>query len=264
MSLRLFFSPTSRAILLLSLFLLVSKFSLAATLSNETDKHAPLEFKSLMHDTLSVLPSWNESLHFCRWVGVTCGRKHQRVIGLNLKDQKLVGTISPHLGNLSFLRSLNLANNSFSGGIPSEVGHLIKLQNLNLSYNSLEGEIPVNLSHCSNLVNLDLQYNNLVQQIPSELGFLSNLEILYLANNHLSGRFPPPLGNLSSLQQLRFQYNNLEGEIPNTVAQMTSLKYFRVAVNNLSGGFQLPFTIYRHSHSFPWLATTSLVTSSLK
>jgi LRR receptor-like serine/threonine-protein kinase EFR len=140
MSLRVFFSPTSRAILLLSLFLSVSKFSLAATLSNETDKHALLEFKSLIHDNPSVLASWNESFQFCQWVGVTCGLKHQRVIGLNLKDQKLVGTISPHLGNLSFLRSLNLANNSFSGGIPSEVGHLIRLQNLNLSYNLLEGK----------------------------------------------------------------------------------------------------------------------------
>jgi LRR receptor-like serine/threonine-protein kinase EFR len=245
MSLRLFFSPTSRAILLLSLFLSVSKFSLAATLSNETDKHALLEFKSLMHDTLSVLPSWNESFQFCRWVEVTCGRKHQRVIGLNLKDLKLVGTISPHLGNLSFLRSLNLANNSFSGGIPSEVGHLIRLQNLNLSYNLLEGEIPVNLSHCSNLVKLDFQHNNLVQQIPSELGSLSKLEILSLANNHLSGRFPPPLGNLSSLQQLWFAYNNLEGEIPDTVAQMTSLTTFEVSINNLSGVF--PASLYNLS-----------------
>ncbi|XP_059429304.1 putative receptor-like protein kinase At3g47110 [Corylus avellana] len=242
---RLFFSPTSRTILLLSLFFTVSKFSLATTLSTETDKHALLEFKSLIHDTPSVLASWNESFQFCQWVGVTCGHNHQRVIGLNLKDLKLVGTISPHLGNLSFLRSLNLANNSFSGGIPSEVGHLIRLQNLNLSYNSLEGAIPVNLSHCSKLVNLDLHYNNLVQQIPSELGSLSKLEILSLSNNHLSGRFPPPLGNLSSLQQLWFAYNNLEGEIPGTVAKMTSLKFFHVGLNHLSGGF--PASLYNLS-----------------
>jgi len=172
----------SQAILLLSLFLSlsVSKFSLAAILSNKTDKLALIEFKSHIDDPLSVLASWNESFHFCQWVGVTCGHKHERVIGLDLKDLKLVGTISPHLGNLSFLRSLNLSSNSFSGGIPSEVGQLIRLQNLNLSHNSLEGEIPVNLSNCSNLLNLDLQYNNLVQQIPSELGSLSKLEILSL------------------------------------------------------------------------------------
>jgi LRR receptor-like serine/threonine-protein kinase EFR len=248
MSLTLFFSliTTSRAILLLLIMSLsVSKFSFAAILSNETDKLALLEFKSNIDDPLSILASWNESLHFCQWVGVTCGHKHQRVIGLDLKDQKLVGTISPHLGNLSFLRSLNLSSNSFSGGIPSEVGHLIRLQNLNLSYNSLEGEIPVSLSHCYNLVNLDLQYNKLVQQIPSELGSLSKLEILSLANNNLSGSFPPHLGNLSSLRQLLFTYNNLEGEIPDTVAQMTSLTAFEVAINNLSGLF--PSSLYNLS-----------------
>jgi LRR receptor-like serine/threonine-protein kinase EFR len=237
----------SQAILLLSLFLSlsVSKFSLAAILSNKTDKLALIEFKSHIDDPLSVLASWNESFHFCQWVGVTCGHKHERVIGLDLKDLKLVGTISPHLGNLSFLRSLDLSSNSFSGGIPSEVGQLIRLQNLNLSHNSLEGEIPVNLSNCSNLLNLDLQYNNLVQQIPSELGSLSKLEILSLANNHLTGRFPPPLGNLSSLQQLWFRYNNLEGEIPDTVAKMTSLKVFDVAINNFSGAF--PSSLYNLS-----------------
>jgi LRR receptor-like serine/threonine-protein kinase EFR len=245
MSLRLFFLLTSWAILLLSLILPVSKFSLAAILSNETDKHALLEFKSHIDDPLSILASWNESLHFCQWVGVTCGHKHQRVIGVDLKDLKLVGTISPHLGNLSFLRSLNLSSNSFSGGIPSEVGQLIRLQNLNLSHNSLEGEIPVNLSHCSNLLNLDLQYNNLVQQIPSQLGSLSKLEILSLANNNLSGRFPPPLGNLSSLQELWFKYNNLEGEIPDTIAKMTSLKVFDVKKNNFSGAF--PSSLYNLS-----------------
>jgi hypothetical protein len=142
--------------------------------------HYSISSLTLMTLPVSWLLAWNESLHFCQCVGVTCGHKHQRVIGLKLKDQKLVGTISPHVTNLSFLRSLNIENNSFSGGIPSEVGHLIRLQNLNLSYNSLEGEIPVNLSHCSNLLNLDLQYNNLVQQIPSELGSLSKLEILSL------------------------------------------------------------------------------------
>jgi hypothetical protein len=43
---------------------------------------------------------------------------------LDLNNQKLVGTISPHIGNLSFLRSLALEMNSFYGGIPSEAGLL--------------------------------------------------------------------------------------------------------------------------------------------
>jgi Leucine-rich repeat (LRR) protein len=156
MSIRLLFSLPFCAIFLLLLSVLVSKLALATTLSNEIDKLPLLEFKSHIDYPLSDLASWNESFHFCQWVGVTCGNKHQRVLGLDLNNQKLVGTISPHIGNLSFLRSLALESNSFYSGIPSKAGRLNRLQNLNLSYNSLKGEIPVNLSHCSNLKKLDL------------------------------------------------------------------------------------------------------------
>lgn len=162
MSLRQYLSVTFCAILLLFLSLSVPKVSTATTFSNETDKLALLEFKSHIEDPFSVLAAWNESFHFCHWLGVTCGNKHQRVIRLDLEDKKLVGAISPYIGNLSFLRSLNLAINSIYGRIPSEAGHLIRLQSLNLSYNSLEGKIPVNLSHSSNLIYLGLQYNHLV------------------------------------------------------------------------------------------------------
>uniref|UniRef100_A0A7N2N4I9 non-specific serine/threonine protein kinase n=1 Tax=Quercus lobata TaxID=97700 RepID=A0A7N2N4I9_QUELO len=246
MNTRPLFSLTYHAIFLLFLSLSISKFSLATTLSNKTDKLALLEFKSHIDSPLNVLASWNDSFHFCHWIGVTCGNKHQRVIGLDLKNNKLVGTISPHIGNLSFLQSLNLASNSFHGGIPSEVGYLTRLRNLNLSHNPiLGGEIPVNLSHCSSLQYLDLQYNDLVQGIPSKLGFLSKLQILILRNNQLSGRFPPSLGNLSLLQNLSFAHNNLEGEIPNTVAPMKSLTSFIVANNHLSG--VLPPSLYNLS-----------------
>ncbi|XP_065623647.1 putative receptor-like protein kinase At3g47110 isoform X1 [Quercus suber] len=246
MNTRPLFSLTYHPIFLLFLSLSISKFSLATTLSNETDKLALLEFKSHIDSPLNVLASWNDSFHFCHWVGVTCGNKHQRVIGLDLKNNKLVGNISPHIGNLSFLRSLDLASNSFHGGIPSEVGYLPRLRNLNLSLNPiLGGEIPVNLSHCSNLQYLDLRYSDLLQGIPSELGFLSKLQMLILDHNHLSGRFPPSLGNLSSLQYLWFAANNLEGEIPNTVAQMKSLTSFFVSGNHLSGVF--PPSLYNLS-----------------
>ena len=122
------FTLTFRAIFLLFLSLSVSKFSLATTLSNETDKLALLEFKYQIIDSpLSVLASWNDSFHFCQWVGVTCGNKHQRVIGLDLKNKRLVGNISPYIGNLSFLQSLDLSSNSFHGEIPSEAGYLTRL-----------------------------------------------------------------------------------------------------------------------------------------
>ncbi|CAN6222707.1 unnamed protein product [Urochloa humidicola] len=66
-------------------------------------------------------PFWRagllESEHsYCSWQGVTCGKRHQqRVVRLNLDSQGLIGTISPAIGNLTFLRSLNLSLNTLQG-----------------------------------------------------------------------------------------------------------------------------------------------------
>ena len=119
---------------------------------NETDHQALLAFKrKITHDPRNVFSSWNDSNHFCDWEGVTCGRKHRRVTILDLQTKGLVGSLSPYIGNLSFIREILLANNTIGGKIPDEVGRLFRLQVLWLSNNSLKGEIPANLSHCSNL-----------------------------------------------------------------------------------------------------------------
>ena len=129
----------------------------AAAPTNETYRFVLLKFKeSVPHDPYNILSSWNDSMHFCNWLGVKCGRWHQRVTVLGLQGHKLRGTLSPYIGNLSFLRSIILQNNSFISEIPQEIGHLFRLQQLNLSGNTLEGEIPSSLSNCSNLRFLDL------------------------------------------------------------------------------------------------------------
>ncbi|RCU34859.1 hypothetical protein DVA76_18880, partial [Acinetobacter baumannii] len=77
---------------------------------NETDGLALLAFKhGITEDPFQVLSSWNDSLHFCQWQGVICSRRHhQRVTALNLSVHGLVGHMSPHIGNLSFLKKINL------------------------------------------------------------------------------------------------------------------------------------------------------------
>ena len=66
--------------------------------NNETDWLALLEFKSkISDDPLGVMSSWNDSIHFCQWKGVSCGPRHQRVtvldfVRLNLNNH-LVGFI---------------------------------------------------------------------------------------------------------------------------------------------------------------------------
>ena len=94
-----------------------------------------LEFKAkIILEPLGVMSSWNHSIHFCRWSRVTCGRRYQRVIVLDLQSSKLVGFISPHVGNLCFLKNITLQNNSFHNEIPPEIGHLRKLQFLQLQF----------------------------------------------------------------------------------------------------------------------------------
>ncbi|XP_059455993.1 probable LRR receptor-like serine/threonine-protein kinase At3g47570 [Corylus avellana] len=203
---------------------------------NETDRPSLLQFKAqIVEDPFMVLSSWNDTTHFCQWRGVTCGRYPPRVMELRLPSQKLVGSLSPFIGNLSFLRILDLSNNSFTHEIPPEIGRLRRLQVLWLFNNSFGGRIPTNVSRCSNLKRLILSYNNLVGQIPVELGSLSKLQVFSVATNKLTGSIAPFLGNLSSLEKLDLHSNNLGGSIPSALGQLMNLTIIVIAENQFSG-----------------------------
>ncbi|EEF36493.1 serine-threonine protein kinase, plant-type, putative [Ricinus communis] len=218
--------------------LLVCNFIMAssATTGNETDRLALLEFRAKINgDPLGVFNSWNDTLQFCEWRGVTCGRRHQRVTKLDLQALRLSGSISPHVGNLSFLRELYLQNNSFSQSIPPQIGRLRRLQELFLNTNSLRGEIPPNISGCSNLVRIQVQVNQLEGSIPMEIGFLSKVQNISFGNNHLTGSIPPSLGNLSSLKALYASDNNFSGSLPPTLGQLENLMLLQLSNNEFSG-----------------------------
>ena len=204
--------------------------------NNETDRLALLEFKAkITHDPFGVLSSWNDSIHFCQWQGVICGHRRQRVTMLYLQSLKLVGSISPYVGNLSVLRNLSLFNNSFHNEIPPEIGHLHRLQVLRLNNNTLGGKIPSNLSSCANLLGLDVGHNLLVGEIPIDLVTLSKLQQFIGQFNNLTGTIPSFLGNLSFLLSFIQHYNNLGGIIPNSFGQLTKHKFFLTASNRLFG-----------------------------
>ncbi|XP_057484599.1 putative receptor-like protein kinase At3g47110 [Actinidia eriantha] len=227
------------------------RFPSVAALSsgNETDRQALLAFKdSITEDPLGVISSWNSTVHFCEWAGVSCSNQHPgRVTVLNLERKKLAGTIPPHLGNLSFLRGINLRVNSFRGTIPQELGLLSRLRYLNLSQNAFQGEIPSNLSYCSNLQVIDLSYNNLVGEIPDELSVLSmeKLTGFGISVNNLTGNIPIWLGNASSLIKLSMGENNFQGSIPTELGRLSKLQLLQIAGNNLSG--TVPPSIYNLS-----------------
>ncbi|RHN41140.1 putative non-specific serine/threonine protein kinase [Medicago truncatula] len=200
--------------LLFSLSLHCYVACLAANTKNiTTDQHALLAFKSLItsdpYDMLSN--NWSTASSVCNWVGVTCDERHGRVQSLILQNMSLRGTVSPNLGNLSFLVILDLKNNSFGGQLPTELCRLRRLKILHISYNEFEGGIP------------------------AALGDLSQLEYLYLGVNNFSGFIPQSIGNLHQLKELEIDRNKMSGPIPQTILNMSSLEHINLAVNYFSG-----------------------------
>ncbi|TYI08233.1 hypothetical protein ES332_A10G285000v1 [Gossypium tomentosum] len=210
----------TEVIILLSSFNLLGHYFLGLATAttvirgNDTNQRALLQFKSkITSDQLKVMESWNSSIHFCQWYGVTCSRKHQRVTKLELQLLKVSGSLSPYIGNLSFLRELNLA----------EIGRLRRLEILDLINNSISGEIPSNLSACSKLTFFRMRSNQLTGEIPGSFGLF------------LTGSIPPALGNLSSMEELYFTYNALSGVLPEALGRLTNLTQFSADENAISG-----------------------------
>lgn len=70
--------------------------------------------------TSGALADWktdSKGNDHCNWTGVTCDRNTMSVVGLDLQNLKITGTIPSSIGQLSNLRGLNLCLNYFGGGI---------------------------------------------------------------------------------------------------------------------------------------------------
>ncbi|GLT30536.1 hypothetical protein SLA2020_053300 [Shorea laevis] len=241
-------TTSSKAILLLLLHIFTFQILINATSfpGNTTDRMALIAFKSkISNDPRGILKSWNDSIHFCRWEGITCSRRRNRVTILELSSRDLVGSLSPFIGNLSFLREIRLSNNSFHGDIPPEIGRLFRLEVLYLTNNSFEGKLPPNLSHCSNLNALNIGKNKLVGKLPMELASMSKLTKFSIYLNHFTGGIPPFIGNLTSLVVLSINGNDFGGSIPDALGQLRSLSFLGLAKNNLFG--RIPPSIYNLS-----------------
>ncbi|PQM37897.1 putative LRR receptor-like serine/threonine-protein kinase [Prunus yedoensis var. nudiflora] len=217
-----------------------------STFGDESDHLALLDLKKrITEDPLHIMSTWNGSINFCSWVGVTCNHSNKRVVTLNLEAQKLVGSIPPSIGNLTYLTGINLIDNFFHGEIPQEMGRLLRLRYLNLSFNSFGGKIPSNISHCTQLRVLNVGSNKLIGSIPDQLKSLLNLTHLWVSGNNLTGTIPDWIGNFSSLYAINIFQNNFQGSIPNELGRLTSLGRFAIAGNKLSG--MVPSSIYNIS-----------------
>uniref|UniRef100_A0A0D9ZHQ0 non-specific serine/threonine protein kinase n=1 Tax=Oryza glumipatula TaxID=40148 RepID=A0A0D9ZHQ0_9ORYZ len=214
---------------------------------SETDLQALLCFKqSITNDPTGAFSSWNISLHFCRWNGVTCGRTSPaHVVSINLTSMKLSGVLPACMGNLTSLQTLVLDRNNLEGTIPESLARSLSLIELNLSRNFLSGQIPASLFNgSSKLVTVDLQMNSFSGIIPPPHK-MATLRFLGLTGNLLSGRIPVSLANISSLSSILLGQNNLSGPIPESLSQIANLNKLDLSGNRLSGF--VPVTLYNKS-----------------
>ncbi|XP_012829161.1 PREDICTED: probable LRR receptor-like serine/threonine-protein kinase At3g47570 [Erythranthe guttata] len=250
----------AKSIIIVSFFIIYSLalYSPATCFrSNLTDFLSLLALRSIDVDPNGALNSWNQMTSFCTWNGAACGRRYpNRVVAIKLDSQGLIGSLSSHKGNLSFLRVINLGNNMFNGRIPQVIGLLRGLEYIEFSNNSFMGTImPENITQWKNLVYLNLIDNNLSGPIPSELRFLEKLEALGLSENKISGPIPHYIGNLTSVIRFSlrscdfngkipdfpaFDFSGLHGSIPSTIGlTLPNLSFLSLGRNQFSGRVQI-------------------------
>eukprot|EP01018_Ginkgo_biloba_P027265 Gb_03522 [translate_table: standard] len=224
--------------MLLVLFLVLFSIPLLANSHANTtsDHYALLSFREFItHDPLNSLSNWNANTTFCTWTGVKCPSRRQRVVELRLPNVGLEGSISPLVGNLSFLKAIYLFNNSLGGHLPQQLGYLFRLRALELQHNQFEGgKIPHEIGNLSSLTFLNLASNLFTGSIPSSVQGLENLERLALDDNRLQGSIPSEIGQLKHLGHFSAANNLLSGTIPDSFAYLSQLRELFLHGNNHS------------------------------
>ncbi|XP_017979773.1 PREDICTED: receptor-like protein 12 [Theobroma cacao] len=255
-----------------------SSFLHSAHLCLPEQRAALLEFKNAIslddycgpvYSNYPRTSSWNESTDCCSWDGVSCHTVTGHVIGIDLSNSCLYGTLPAnsslfHLQRLQWLdlssnnlhgsflensslfhrqglQQLNLAFNDFNGSISSELfNQLVSLTHLNLSYNSFSDLIPYEISLLSKLVSLDLSNNGL--RFDSQ-GFdmlarnLTELRNFIIDSVDMSDAAIPSFMNLTpSLESLSLTDCQLDGELSSEVFSLPYLQHIDLGWNqNLTG-----------------------------
>ena len=151
----------------------------------------------------------------------------------SLSDLQMIGysgAIPEELYSLTNLTDLNLVSQKMSGTISTAIGNLTKLRRLGLTSttngytldiprNQLTGPIPTELfTNCTQLIDLRLRHTHLNGTLPAAIGNLTNLQSLSLINNDLTGNLPVELCSLPFTEgsdvDLEMYGNQFSGSVP--------------------------------------------------
>ena len=130
--------------------------------------------------------NWLTNAPVSSWYGVTV--EDSLVTGLDLSDNRLVGTLPSAVGEFTELQRLDVSRNSLAGGLPQELQELQDLETLDLSRNRFSGPVVRVLSSLKMLKRLDLSDNELEGPLP---GFLPQLDALRYFRWNNSGLCAP-------------------------------------------------------------------------
>ena len=155
-----------------------------------------------------------------------------------VRNNTLIGEISPQFCNLRSIVLLDLSHNNLSGILPQCFSNMSEfLLILDLRNNNLHGTLPATYKEGCRLKLMDVSYNRLEGRVPRSLSNCKMLEILILGNNRFSDIFPPWLGKLPMLRALSLRSNGFQGAIgkPESILEFPKLQIIDVSCNNFTG-----------------------------
>ena len=164
----------------------------------------------------SVFHDWFLNDNYCNFTGISCDG-NEDIIGLDLRNMQLSGTLPSNIQELFYLERLLLGYNRIGGTISLQLPPT--LIDIDLQHNQLTGTIPdMNTNSFFFLRRLILDDNWLSGTIPNGLCDLTNLRVLQVSNNiAITGSIPECFGRHSQLQVLQIRDCSLTGPIPNSL-----------------------------------------------
>ena len=74
-----------------------------------------------------VTDNWMSQESVCKWWGIECSLNEETILGINLTNNSIQGTLPSEIVSLGNLQLLDIGSNKLSGTIPERIGNLINI-----------------------------------------------------------------------------------------------------------------------------------------